>query len=217
MIRRSLRLSIVAAAMLTLGATAAHAMGDLAMAKKEGKVVWYSSLALPIAQEICNLFNSKKMGFDCVLHRSGSGKLFKRYIQEAKSNIFTADVFHTSNLGHFVSLKKQDQIIEYVPKGADKFPDAFKDKDGHWHVLRAFAYVISINTSKVMPADEPKSWKDLLDPKWKGRMVNAHPSYSGAVSNGMSALVKNFGWALAGALVMSAIGTAGEWLLCSGC
>ncbi|MFT5173462.1 MAG: iron(III) transport system substrate-binding protein [Gammaproteobacteria bacterium] len=194
MIFRSLRMPLMAAAMLAFSASAAQASGDLAIAKKEGKVVWYSSLSLPIAQEMCNLFNDKKMGFECVLHRSGSGKLFKRYIQEAKSNIFTADVFHTSNLGHFVSLKKQDLIIEYVPKGADKFPDAFKDKDGRWHVLRAFAYVIAVNTTKVSPADEPKSWKDLLDPKWKGRMVNAHPSYSGAVSNGMSALVNKFGW-----------------------
>ena len=194
MILKSLRIPIAAAAMLAFSASAAQATGDLAMAKKEGKVVWYSSLSLPIAQEVCNLFNDKKMGFDCVLHRSGSGKLFKRYIQEAKSNIFTADVFHTSNLGHFVSLKKQDLIIKYVPKGADKFPDAFKDKDGTWHILRAFAYVIVVNTTKVKPADEPKSWKDLLDPKWKGRMVNAHPSYSGAVSNGMSALINKFGW-----------------------
>lgn len=191
---KSLRLPILTAAILAFSASGAHASGDLAMAKKEGKVVWYSSLSLPIAQEVCNLFNEKKMGFDCVLHRSGSGKLFKRYIQEAKSNIFTADVFHTSNLGHFVSLKKQDLIEKYVPKGAEKFPDAFKDPDGTWHILRAFAYVIAVNTTKVKPADEPKSWKDLLDPKWKGRMVNAHPSYSGAVSNGMSALVNKLGW-----------------------
>ena len=193
MTHKTLRMP-VAAAILVLGAATANAGGDLAKAKEEGKVVWYSSLALPIAQEVCTLFNEKKMGFDCVLHRSGSGKLFKRYIQEAKSNIFTADVFHTSNLGHFVSLKKQDQLVKYVPAGAEKFPDAFKDPDGQWHILRAFGYVISINTSNVKPAEEPKSWKDLLDPKWKGRMVNAHPSYSGAVSNGMAALVQNFGW-----------------------
>ena len=89
MIGKILRLPIMAAAMVALGATASQAGGDLAMAKKEGKVVWYSSISLPIAQEVCNLFNSKKMGFDCVLHRSGSGKLFKRYVQEAKSKIFT--------------------------------------------------------------------------------------------------------------------------------
>jgi iron(III) transport system substrate-binding protein len=194
MIRSALRLSIGVAAILAVGATAAYASGDMELAKKEGKVVWYSSLSLPIAQEMCNTFNEKKMGIECVLHRSGSGKLFNRYVQEAKSGVFAADILHTSNLGHFVTLKKQGLLTNFVPKGVEKFPEEFKDKDGQWAILRAFTYVIAYNTKKVAEADAPKSWKDLLDPKWKGKMVNAHPSYSGAVSNGMSALVTQFGW-----------------------
>lgn len=173
----------------------AWAGGDLETAKKEGKVVWYSSIALPIAQEVCNTFNKEKWGFECVLHRSGSGKIFKRWMEEAKSNVFTADVIHTANSGHFVSLQKKGAIIQYRPKGTDRFPAEFKGPDGYWMILRAFAYVPAYNKSKVKADDIPRSWLDLLKPKWGGgKLVSAHPNYSGAVSVGMAMLVKKFGW-----------------------
>ena len=67
--------------------SAAQADSVMDMAKKEGKVVWYSSISLPIAQEVCNAYNAKHTGIECVLHRSGSGKLYTRWRNEAKSNI----------------------------------------------------------------------------------------------------------------------------------
>ncbi len=215
MISKLIKSSVAACAIAAFATTSAWAAGDLAAAKKEGKVVWYSSIALPIAQELCNAFNAKKVGFDCVLHRSGSGKLFKRWLQEAKSNIFEADILHTSNSGHFVSLQKEGALIKYRPKGADRFPSTFKDADGYWSVLRAFAYVPAYNKTKVKAGDVPTSWLDLLDPKWGGgKMVQAHPSYSGSVSVGMSMLVKKFGWeymdklaALKPRIVQSAVDT----------
>lgn len=229
MFRRTIGFVSVIGLAFGLATATASAGGNLEAAKKEGKVVWYSSLSLAIAQEVCNTFNNKKMGFECVLHRSGSGKLFKRWLQEAKSNIYTADILHTSNSGHFVSLQKEGALIKYRPKGADRFPAAFKDKDGYWTVLRSFAYVPAYNKSKVKAADVPKSWLDLLDPKWGGgKLVNAHPSYSGSVSVGMAMLVKKFGWefmdklaALKPRIVQSAVDTTnylvrGEAIITSG-
>ncbi len=194
MIKKVLGIALKSGVLLGLATSPAWAGGDLAMAKKEGKVVWYSSIALPIAQQMCNTFNEKKMGFECVLHRSGSGKLYKRWVQEAKSKIFEADILHTSNSGHFLTLQKQGVFIKYAPEGTEKFPAAFKGDGGYWTVLRSFAYVPAYNTTKVKAADVPTSWLDLLDPKWGGKIVNAHPSYSGSVSVGMSMLVKEFGW-----------------------
>ena len=186
--------ALVLCLVLALGVLPAVAGGDMEAAKKEGKVVWYCSLALPISQKLSNTFNAKKLGVEAVLHRSGSGKIYRRWLQEAKSGIFEADIIHTSNIAHFVTLKKQGQIIKYRPPGTDKFNPAFVEKEGYWTILRAFAYVISYNTKLVKKSDLPKSWLDLFDPKWKGKIVNAHPGYSGAVSIGMSTLVKRFGW-----------------------
>jgi iron(III) transport system substrate-binding protein len=191
---RCKKIVVLWAGLLLAVAPAAWAASVMDMAKKEGKVVWYSSLSLPIAQEVCNAYNAKRTGVECVLHRSGSGKLYTRWRNEAKANIYEADVLHTSNIGHFVSLRKAKAIIQYKPAGIDKYNPNFVEKDNYWTVLRASVYQPAYNTSKVSAADAPKSWKDLLDPKWKGKLVQAHPSYSGFVSVGMAALVKVYGW-----------------------
>ncbi len=180
--------------LLFAAGSAAWAESVMEMAKKEGKVVWYSSLSLPIAQELCNAYNAKHTGIECVLHRSGSGKLYRRWRNEAKSNIYTADVLHTSNIGHFVSLRKAKAIIQYAPEGIEDFNPNFIEKGHYWAVLRASVYAPAYNTSKVSAADAPKTWTDLLDPKWKGKLVQAHPSYSGFVSVGLAGLVRVFGW-----------------------
>jgi iron(III) transport system substrate-binding protein len=51
----------------------------------------------------------------------------------------------------------------------------FKDKDGYYFTLRATVNVIAYNTKLVSAAEAPGTWKDLLDPKWKGKLVTAHP------------------------------------------
>ena len=54
--------------------------------------------------------------------------------------------------------------------------------------------VIAYNTKTVSAAEAPKTWKDLLDPKWRGKMVTAHPGYSGVISTHVLALVHLYGW-----------------------
>ncbi len=192
---KKLRILILCMALLVGFVTApAAAQEVMELAKKEGKVVWYSSIALPIAQELCNLFNAKNLGIECVLHRSGSGKLFRRLLQEARAGIYNADVLHTSNIGHFVTLRQEKAIIPYRPKGIERFDPHFLEEEGYWTVLRASVYIPAYNTTKVKPEEVPKSWLEFLDPKWQGKLVNAHPGYSGFVSVGMAALVKLFGW-----------------------
>ena len=194
-VMKKIRDIFLCAALLALFAWApAGAQSTMELAKKEGKVVWYSSLALPIAQELCNLFNSKNMGIECVLHRDGSGRLYSRWQQEAKAGIYTADILHTSNIGHFVSLRKENAIIKYRPQGSDRLDPNFLEKDGYWAELRASVYIPIYNTTKVKENEAPKSWLDFFNSKWKGKLVNAHPGYSGFVSVGMSALVQKFGW-----------------------
>jgi iron(III) transport system substrate-binding protein len=61
-------------------------------------------------------------------------------------------------------------------------------------MFRASMLVPFYNTKKVKAADAPKSWKDLIDPKWKGKIVHSHPSYSGFVTNGMINVVNMYGW-----------------------
>src|SRR5215468_1097942 len=151
----------------------------LEAAKKEGKVVWYTSLVLPSAERVAKLFETAYPGIKVEVHRTGSQRILQRVMQELQANIKNVDVVHTSDAGHFVLLKDKKLLAKYVPAGVENFPPGFKDKDGYYYGLRATVNVIAYNTKLVPAAEAPKAWKDLLDPKWKGKLVTAHPGYSG--------------------------------------
>lgn len=178
-----------------VGAAAAHAQDPrLEAAKKEGKVVWYTSLALPSAEKVAKLFEAAHPGVKVEVHRTGSERILSRVMQELQANIKNADVVHTSDAGHFVLLKNKNLLMKYTPAGVDGFPAGFKDKDGFYYGLRATVSVIAYNTKALSAAEAPKGWKDLLDPRWKGKMVTAHPGYSGIIATHVLALVNQYGW-----------------------
>ena len=163
-------------------------------AKKEGKVVWYTSLALPTAEKIGKLFEAAYPGIKVEVQRTGSQRILQRVMQETQANLKLVDVIHTSDAGHFVLLKEKKLLLKYSPAGIDAFSAGFKDKDGYYFTLRATVNVIAYNTKLVPAAEAPKGWKDLLDPKWRGKMVTAHPGYSGVISTHVLALVQLYGW-----------------------
>ena len=128
------------------------------------------------------------------VQRTGSQRILQRVMQEMQANLKLVDVIHTSDAGHFVLLKEKKLLMKYSPAGIDVFPAGFKDKDGYYFTLRATVNVIAYNTKLVPAAEAPKGWKDLLDPKWRGKMVTAHPGYSGVISTHVLALVQLYGW-----------------------
>ena len=186
--------SAVASAVLVLAGVAHAQDSRLEAAKKEGKVVWYTSLVLPSAEKVAKLFEAAYPGIKVEVHRTGSQRILQRVMQELQANLKIADVVHTSDAGHFVLLKDKKLLAQYTPAGVDKFPAGFKDKDGYYFGLRATVNSITYNTKLISAAEAPKTWKDLLDPKWKGKLVTAHPGYSGVIATHVLALVHMHGW-----------------------
>src|SRR5207244_542279 len=182
MSKRSMALAVAVVAALLAGLVVA---GDaqtqdarLEAAKKEGKVVWYTSLVLPSAERVAKLFETAYPDVKVEVHRTGSQRILQRVMQELQANIKNVDVVHTSDAGHYVLLKEKKLLAKYTPAGVDAFPAGFKDKDGYYYGLRATVNAITYNTKTVPAAEAPKTWKDLLDPQWKGKMVTAHPGHS---------------------------------------
>ena len=163
-------------------------------ARKEGKVVWYTSLALSSAEKVAKLFEAAYPGIKVEVQRTGSQRILQRLMQELQANIKNVDVIHTSDAGHYVLLKDKKLLMKYTPAGVERFPASFKDKDGFHYGLRATVNVIAYNTKAVSASDAPKTWKDLLDPRWKGKLVTAHPGYSGVTATHVLALVNLYGW-----------------------
>jgi iron(III) transport system substrate-binding protein len=196
--RRALTIRVVTGiALLAMVAGAAPAVAQDARveaARKEGKVVWYTSLAAPSAEKVAKLFEAAYPGIKVETQRTGSQRILQRVMQELSANIKNVDVIHTSDAGHFVLLKEKKLLMKYTPPGVEAFPPGFKDRDGYHYGLRATVNAIAYNTKAVTAAEAPKTWKDLLDPKWKGKLVTAHPGYSGVIATHVLALVKLLGW-----------------------
>src|SRR5215203_612268 len=145
-------------------------------AKKEGKVVYYTSIDLPLAEKIAKAFEAKYPGIAVRVERTGAERVFQRIGQEYGSRIYAVDVVNSSDAAHFIAWKRDGILQPYVPEDVAKFYAAeHKDPDGQFASFRVGMSVIGYNTNLVKAEDAPKSFADLLDPKWSGKMVKAHP------------------------------------------
>ena len=192
--RKILGLFLAALFFVWVAASSAQDTGLIQAAKKEGKVVWYTSLDLPSSNMLAQLFMKKYEGIEVEVHRTGSQRVLTRLMQEVSAGIKNGDIVHTSDAGHFVLLKNKGFLMKYTPKGTESFPESFKDNDAFHYSMRATLSTIAYNAMTVSEKEAPKTWKDLLSPKWKGKMVTAHPGYSGIIMTHVLALVNLYDW-----------------------
>jgi iron(III) transport system substrate-binding protein len=164
-------------------------------AKQEGKVVLYSSMDLPVGEKLGKAFEAAFPGITIEIERSGSERLFQRIEQEFAAGIHAADVINSSDAAHFIPWKKNGWLLPFVPEDVAKFfPETYRDPDGMFATSRIFLSSIAYNTNLVKGEDAPKSYADLLDPKWAGKMVKGHPAYSGTIMTTTFQLVRELGW-----------------------
>lgn len=191
-------MSIAAATGRSAFAQAAGYEPDQAMidaAKKEGKVVWYTSTDVAVSEKMATAFETKYPGIKVQVERSGAERVYQRISQEYGSNIRNADVIETSDAVHFTVFKRNGWLAQAVPADVAKhWPATAKDADGHFAAYRAHLSVMGYNTKAVKAADAPKSHQDLLDPKWSGKIVKAHPGYSGTIMTDTFAISQAIGW-----------------------
>jgi len=154
----------------------------VAAAEKEGKIVWYNSVDVKVAEAIAKAFKEKYPKIDVQVERAGSERVLQRVNQEMQAGIKAADVVNSSDASHFIYWKQQGWLAKY------------RDPDGYYLTWRASLDCGGYNTNLVTDADAPKSYKDLLDPKWKGKLAKAHPGYSGTALTGTYAVTKVLGW-----------------------
>jgi len=166
----------------------------VAAAVKEGKVVWYSSVDVKVAEVIAKAFRAEYPGIEVEVERSGSERVLQRINQEYQSGIKNVDVVNSSDASHFIFWKQQKWLAPHVPPDVKRFPAPHRDPDGHYATWRATLSVMGYNTNLVDAKDAPTGYTDLLDPKWKGKLVKAHPSYSGTSLTGTYAITKLLGW-----------------------
>ncbi len=166
----------------------------VAAAEKEGKVVWYSSVDVKVAEGVAKAFREAYPKIPVEVERSGSERVFQRINQEYQSNIKNVDVVNSSDASHFIFWKQQKWLAPHTPPDVKRFAAQYKDPEGYFATWRATLSVMAYNTQLVPEKDAPKGYLDLLDPKWKGKLTKAHPGYSGTALTGTYALTKALGW-----------------------
>jgi len=197
---RSLLLGLGAAWALAASAVAQPAPTTITpelveAAKKEGKVVWYTAVDVKVAEHLAKGFEGKFPGVKVQVERSGAERVFQRIGQEYSSNIFSVDVVDSSDAAHFVYWKREGWLQPVIPDDVAKhYAPAYKDPGGLYAAWRINLSVIAYNTQQVKPEDAPKSFADLLDPKWTGKIVKAHPGYSGTILTSTFQISRDIGW-----------------------
>jgi iron(III) transport system substrate-binding protein len=167
----------------------------IAAAKKEGQVIHYTSTDLPVAERLAKAFETKYPGIAVRVERTGAERVFQRIGQEYSSNIHAVDVVNSSDAAHFIVWKRDGILAPYVPEDVAKFyPPEHKDVDGQFASFRVWLSIIAYNTRLVKADEAPKSFADLLDPKWKGKIVKAHPGYSGTIMTATYQMQRDLGW-----------------------
>jgi iron(III) transport system substrate-binding protein len=164
---------------------------DLAAAKKEGTVTWYTSTPIETAQKIANLFQ-KETGIRVELFRSGGSAVLRRFMQEIDARRVIADVMTVSDPAAASALIKRDLFVPFRPRNFDKVPAEVKDSKGHHIAQRLNLAAIVARTDKGL--ELPRNWTDLTHPRYKGQMVMPDPSYTAIQLMIVGTLSKKYGW-----------------------
>ena len=188
---------VIALAVLGLAAAAAAQTGftpdpvDLAAAKKEGNVTWYTSTPVATAQKIATMFQ-EQTGIRVELFRSGGSAVLRRFLQEIDARRVVADVLTVSDPAAARAMIKRDLFVPFRPKNFDKVRDEVKDPKGHHVAQRLNVVGMVARTDKNLAL--PKNWTDLSDPKYKGQLVMADPSYTAIQLMIVGTLSRKYGW-----------------------
>jgi iron(III) transport system substrate-binding protein len=163
-------------------------------AKKEGKLAFYTAMDLDFANRLGKAFEAK-YGIAVRVERSGAERVFQRIGQEYTANIRAVDVANTADAAHCIVWARNGWLEPYLPEEVAKYYDkGFYDPNGLHITTRILVSPIAYNTDLVKKEDAPKSFADLLDPKWSGKMVKGHPAYSGTIMNATFQIARELGW-----------------------
>jgi iron(III) transport system substrate-binding protein len=164
---------------------------DLAAAKKEGGVTWYTSTPVETAQKIANLFQAET-GIKVELFRSGGSAVLRRFLQEIDARRVVADVLTVSDPAGVSALIKRDLLVPFRPRNFEKVRDEVKDPKGYHIAQRLNLAGIIARTDKGL--ELPKNWTDLTAPKYKGQLVMPDPSYTAIQLMVVGTLSRKYGW-----------------------
>jgi iron(III) transport system substrate-binding protein len=182
---------------LLSGAARADLTDLVTAARKEATLTWYiAQVDTETAEAMGRAFTAQYPGIRVAVIRTTGQVAYERLLQDLKNNAPQCDVFSSTDIAQYPALKQRNALANYQPGGAATLLPAFNvlADSGYYYPASATAHLLISNSLKVSATDAPKTWTDLLDPKWKGRVATGHPAFSGCTGIWVLALRKAYGW-----------------------
>ena len=170
----------------------------LEAARREGTLTWYiAQVDAEQAEALGRMFTRQYPGISVAVIRTTGQIAYQRLLLDLKNSAPQCDVFSTTDISHMPALKARNALAHYTPDNAAGLLPAFRrlSDDGWYYVNSATNHFLIYNTDKVRAEDAPRSWPDLLDPRWKRQIALPHPAFSGCGGVWALGLRKVYGWA----------------------
>ncbi|MGH7774888.1 MAG: ABC transporter substrate-binding protein [Candidatus Binatia bacterium] len=148
----------------------AHTANLVERARKEGAVIWYTSMNLEDAKKMVDAFSKKYPFLRIDFFRANSAKLLNRVLTETRAGRYLFDVLALSGF-EIHQVVKSGLLQPYVSPESKAYPELFKDAKGFWTDYFDSYAVVGYNTKLIPKGQQPKDWDDLLDPQWKGKLL----------------------------------------------
>jgi iron(III) transport system substrate-binding protein len=145
-------------------------------ARKERDLVWYTSMSLNQSKEVMDAFQKKYPFLNPSIFRSGGGRILNKVFSETNAGKHLWDVLQGSG-DMLAPLMEKGLLAPYLSVERSMFPDDLKDDRGYWTSVYVNSIVLGYNTQLVKKEDVPKTYEDLLDPRWKDRKISIDDDY----------------------------------------
>ena len=148
-------------------------------AKKEGKVSWYTSLIVDqVVRPIKEAFEKEYPFLQVEYFRGNSERLVQKMFAEYQAKRYEVDMVDGTVTAPMV--KKGGYLQRFYSPHLAEYPPELKDPQGYWAVSNVYYFSLGYNTRMVKPNEVPKTYEDLLNPRWKGQMMWSTSRGSGA-------------------------------------
>ena len=184
----------LAAAMAAVSATVAHAatVEEIALmkspnrekiliegAKKEGKITFYTGLIVDqVVRPVKDAFEKEYPFLQIEFFRANADRLAQRVLAEHQAKRYEVDV--VSGSAAATMLQRAGLMQRFYSPPIAEYPRELKDANGFWGSTNVYFMTLGYNTRNVKVAELPKSYEDLLNPRWKGQMMWSTSRGSGA-------------------------------------
>src|SRR5438046_884783 len=148
-------------------------------ARKEGKISWYTSLIVDqVVRPVKEAFEKKYPFLQVEYFRGNSERLVQKMFAEYQGKRYEVDIVDGTVTAPMV--KNGGYLQRFYSPHLAEYPAELKDPQGYWGVSNVYYFTLGYNTRMVKPNEVPKTYEDLLNPRWKGQMMWSTSRSSGA-------------------------------------